>query len=176
MDALLYVLAQVIGAVAAVAAVFVTVPDKLAGAVIASGSATSSDLMARAANGWGAASPLYTASQGQVEFGLVAALVVETLGAAVLVGVVLANRPNARSALAVGATYGAVLLLASPITGGGFNPARSTAAALFTLGSSSPVMGQLWLFWVAPLLGGAMAGLIKLAFGVREQPFMAVEG
>ncbi len=151
---------------------FVTVPDTLVGAVKA---ATTSDLMARAANGWGAASPLYTASQGQVEFGLVAALVVETLGAAVLVGVVLANRPNARAALAVGATYGAVLLLASPITGGGFNPARSTAAALFTMGSTSPVMGQLWLFWVAPLLGGAMAGLIKLAFGQREQSFVTVE-
>jgi aquaporin Z len=169
------VVAQVIGAVAAVAAVFVTVPDKLASAVV-SASATSSDLMARAANGWGTASPLYTASQGQVEFGLVAALVVETLGAAVLVGVVLANRPTARAALAVGATYGAVLLLASPITGGGFNPARSTGAALFTLGSTtSPVMGQLWLFWVAPLLGGAIAGLVKLAFGVRETSFVPAE-
>lgn len=166
LDALFYVIAQVIGGALAVAVLYTTIPAQLV-SLTSSSSATA--FLAKTANGWGEASALSVLSNGQAEFGLVAALLVETLGTAVLVGVVLASRPSARSAAAVGATYAALILFAGPITGGGFNPARSTAVDLFVIGTDGPAVGQLWLFWVAPLLGGAIAGLAKLAFSQRER-------
>ena len=54
------------------------------------------------------------------------------------------------------------MLVALPITNGGLNPARSTAAAIL---SPSWALSQLWLFWVAPLLGAAVAALLVRAFG-----------
>lgn len=166
LDALLYTVAQVIGGALAVAVLYTTIPAQL---VSLTGSSGTTAFLAKTANGWGEASALSVLSSGQAEFGLVAALLVETLGTAVLVGVVLASRPSARSATAVGATYAALILLAGPITGGGFNPARTTAVDLFVIGADGPAVGQLWLFWVAPLVGGAIAGLAKLAFGQRER-------
>ncbi|MDO8105615.1 aquaporin [Isoptericola sp. b441] len=165
-DAAFYVVAQLIGGALAATVLYATIPVQLATMAGADGPA---GFLAKTANGWGEASALSVLSSGQVEFGLVAALLVETLGSAILVGVVLAGRPSARSATAVGATYGALILLAAPITGGGFNPARSTAVALLSIGSGAPAIGQLWLFWVAPLVGGMLAGLAKLAFGLRER-------
>lgn len=166
LDAVFYVVAQVIGSALAVAVLYTTIPEKL---VSLTGSADATAFLAKTANGWGEASALSVLSSGQAEFGLIAALLVETIGTAVLVGVVLASRPSARSATAVGATYAALILLAGPITGGGFNPARSTAVDLFIIGADGPAVGQLWLFWVAPLVGGAIAGLAKLAFSQRER-------
>lgn len=166
LDALLYVVAQVIGGALAVAVLYTTIPAQL---VSLTGSSSATAFLAKTANGWGEASALSVLSNGQAEFGLVAALLVETLGTAVLVGVILASRPSARSAAAVGATYAALILFAGPITGGGFNPARTTAVDLFIIGTDGPAVGQLWLFWVAPLVGGAIAGLAKLAFSQRER-------
>ena len=54
-----------------------------------------------------------------------------------------------------------MLLLVAPATGGALNPARATAAAVFAGGDS---IGQLWLFWVAPLLGAALVGFLTYAF------------
>ncbi len=94
-------------------------------------------------------------------------LLIEVLGAALLVGIFLGvtGRRNPRKAaapFAVGLAYAVLLQLGQPIGNLAFNPARATAAAAFGSGSG---LGQLWLFWVAPLVGAAIAGLIVRGFG-----------
>ena len=93
-------------------------------------------------------------------------LLVEVLGAALLVAVYLgaaAARNPARAAapFAVGLSWAALLQLGQSIGNTPFNPARATASALF---SSPDALGQLWLFWVAPLVGAAVAGLVFRGF------------
>lgn len=93
-------------------------------------------------------------------------LLVEVLGAALLVAVFLgtsAGRNPARTAApyAVGLSYAGLLQLGQSIGNTPFNPARATASALF---SSPDALSQLWLFWVAPLVGAAVAGLVFRGF------------
>ncbi|HTR05369.1 MAG TPA: aquaporin [Paraburkholderia sp.] len=59
--------------------------------------------------------------------------------------------------LALGACLAAIYLIAIPVSNGGANPARSTGPALFV---GEWALDQLWLFWAAPLLGGAAAGMV----------------
>ncbi len=95
------------------------------------------------------------------QFPLTSAFLAEVVATAVLVAVFLgatarhANRSTAP--FAVGLTYAALLTLLLPVTNGSLNPARSTAAALFT---GDWALAQLWLFFAAPLLGAVIAGLI----------------
>jgi len=165
LEGLAYVAVQVAGGAAAAGLLRVTIPKGLGAGLQLSGDAAIGGL---AANGFEKGSWLATISGGQFEFGIVAALVVELVGAAVLAGVVLATKPGVRSAVAVGAAYAGALVLAAPVTGGGLNPARSTAAAILAIGGSDHAAGQLWLFWAAPVVGAALAGLAKLALGKRE--------
>jgi aquaporin Z len=94
-------------------------------------------------------------------FPLTSAFLAEVVTTAILVAVFLgatarhANRATAP--FAVGLTYAALLTLLLPVTNGSLNPARSTAAALFT---GDWALAQLWLFFAAPLVGAMIAGLI----------------
>ncbi|WP_312178494.1 aquaporin [Arthrobacter sp.] len=100
------------------------------------------------------------AENSATQFPLAGALLTEVIAAALLTAVYLgagSRLSAAASAFAVGVTYAALLTFLVPITGGSINPARSTATALF---AESWAVGQLWLFWLAPLLGAAIAGLI----------------
>lgn len=95
------------------------------------------------------------------------ALLVEILGGALLVGVFLAatarrNPVRTAAPFAVGLTFAVLLQLGQSVGNLAFNPARATASAVF---SSSWAVEQLWLFWLAPLLGAAIAGLIFRGFG-----------
>src|SRR5665647_318371 len=98
-------------------------------------------------------------------FGTAAALIVEFIVAAVFVAVILgstdARAPKGFAPIAIGLAFALAIQIATPITRGGVNPARSTATAIFAEGASA---GQLWLFWVAPILGAAFAGFIYKAF------------
>lgn len=94
------------------------------------------------------------------------ALLVEFLGAALLVAVYLGatsdrNPSRAAAPFAVGLTMAVLLQLGQAIGNTPFNPARATASALF---SNADALGQLWLFWVAPLVGAAVAGLVFRGF------------
>ena len=137
----LYVLAQVLGGLLAGLAVW-SVGRGRAGRPLAPDPAVT---------GWGDLSP--------GGYSLVAVLVLEVLLTAVLVYVVLgvtdSRSPDGVEPIAIGAAYALVHLLALPVSGAGLNPARSTAVAFF-VGDGAP--GQLWLFWLAPLLGAAIAG------------------
>ncbi|HUX70104.1 MAG TPA: aquaporin [Cellulomonadaceae bacterium] len=164
-DVLPYWLAQIVGAVAAAAVILVTIPSALP-ALVASGAASSRQtFFGGAANGYDLHSPLHTLSQGKVTFTLLSALLIEAVLAAVLVAVYLGatqrRADRTVAPVAVGLTFGLLILISLPITNGALNPARATAVALF---SGSSALGQLWLFWVAPLVGAAVAALLYRVF------------
>ncbi len=171
-DLLLYLLSQVFGAVLAAAILFVTIPATLPTLL---GVADAKAFFALTANGWGTHSPLSTLSQGQVTFDLKSALIIEVVATAVFVAVTIGVTSRRVAAavgpFAVGITFGAMILVTGPVTGGGVNPARSTAAAVFSGGAA---IGQLWLFWLAPLLGATIVGLFAMAFAPVAEPFAGV--
>lgn len=104
-----------------------------------------------ASNGYAALSP--------GGYSMLAALLAETvLSAGFLVVILGAMRAApAFAPLAIGLAYTLIHLVSIPITNTSVNPARSTAAALF---AENGALGQLWLFWLAPLLGAALGALI----------------
>jgi aquaporin Z len=163
-DMLGYWGAQLVGAALAGAVLFLTLPPAL---VELLGKENTQGVFGSAVNGFGELSPLYLQTQGGAQFGLLAALLVEVLISAVLVGVYLgANDPRRTigyGPLAVGGAIAALTLVSWFVTNTGMNPARSTAAAIF-----ANEWGQLWLFWVAPLVGAALAALFYRAFGSSE--------
>ena len=167
-DVVPYWLAQLVGGILAAAVLFITIPKELPGAISQTGDASTRSFFTSVANGFGEHSPLATLSQGTVEFTLAIALLVEVVLTAVLVGVVLGSTDrrarNIQAPFAIGLVFVVLLLVATPVTNGSLNPVRSTAAAIF---SESWALGQLWLFWVAPLVGAALAGLVYRAFAAE---------
>jgi aquaporin Z len=135
-----YVIAQVVGGLAAGGAI--------AGLVSSKGLPTAGNLFA---NGYGADSP--------GGFGLGGVLVLEAIVTAFFVYVVLGatkdDAPKGFAPLAIGLALTAAYLVTIPVSNGSVNPARSTAVAFFN-GTGAP--GQLWAFWLAPIVGGLIAG------------------
>src|SRR3954468_23940141 len=138
-----YVIAQVVGAVIAAVVLY----------VIASG-APGFDLgKGFAANGYGEHSP--------GKYGLVSAFVAEFVLTAMFLFVIMGSThgkaPVGFAPLAIGLGLTLIHLVSIPVTNTSVNPARSTGPALFVGGWA---LAQLWLFWVAPLVGGALGGVI----------------
>jgi aquaporin Z len=156
--------AQLVGAILAAAVLFTTIPRAL---VELLGKEDVQGVFSSAVNGFGELSPLYLQTQGGAQFDWFPALLVEVIISAVLVGVYLgANDPRSKfgyAPVAVGSAIAALTLVSWFVTNTGMNPARSTAAAIF-----AGEWGQLWLFWVAPLVGAALAALFYRAFGSSE--------
>jgi aquaporin Z len=104
-----------------------------------------------AANGFGEHSP--------GGYGLVAALVTEIVLTAfflyIILGATDTRAPQGFAPIAIGLGLTLIHLISIPVTNTSVNPARSTAVAFFN-GDGAP--GQLWLFWVAPIIGAAIAG------------------
>lgn len=143
-----YILAQVIGALAAAFLLSVV----LAGALAPGPGATTkwSDLVA-ISNSYG----------GARGFSMTAAIVIEVMATALLV-LVFAGATSSRGSasmapLAIGAALGLLYLLAQPVTNASLNPARSTATAVLAGGNP---LAQLWVFWVAPIAGGILGGAV----------------
>jgi aquaporin Z len=138
-----YIIAQVVGAVVASAVLW----------IIARG-APGFDLAGGfAANGYGDHSPGHysLASALVAEFVLTAAFLF------VIMGATHGKAPAGFAPLAIGLALTLIHLISIPITNTSVNPARSTGPALFVGGWA---LGQLWHFWVAPLLGGAAGGVL----------------
>ncbi|MGH8869009.1 MAG: aquaporin Z [Actinomycetes bacterium] len=138
-----YVVAQVVAAVAACGVLY----------VIANGQpGFSVDESGFAANGYDEHSP--------GGYDLTAALVTEVVMTAaflmVVLGVTDRRAPKGFGPLAIGLCLTLIHLISIPVTNTSVNPARSTGPALFV---GDWALSQLWLFWVAPLLGAAIAGL-----------------
>ena len=104
-----------------------------------------------AANGYG---PL-----SMIGAGLVSVFLIETVLTAFLVFVIMGatsrRAPAGFAPIAVGVTLTAIYLMAIPISNASVNPARSLGSALF---GGPTALSQLWLFWVAPILGGVIGG------------------
>jgi aquaporin Z len=152
-----YVIAQVIGAVVAATILY----------VIASGAPDFDVSKGFAANGYGAHSP------GQ--YGLfpcfLAEIVLTMMFLFVIMGATHGKAPVGFAPIAIGMCLTLIHLVGIPITNTSVNPARSTGPALFVGGWA---MAQLWLFWVAPLLGGVLGGLMYR--WLSEQPSAEVTG
>ena len=102
-------------------------------------------------------------------------LVIEFIATALFVGAVLAatsvRAPKGQAPFTIGLSFGFLILLAAPFTGGGLNPARTTATAIFASDADGAHWGlsrDLALFWFAMLLAGAFVGLLIRAFGPEE--------
>ncbi len=105
-----------------------------------------------AANGFGAHSPGHYG----LGAGLAAEIVLTFIFVSVIVGATSTSASTAQAGIAIGLTLTLIHLVGIPITNTSVNPARSTGPALFVGGWA---LRQLWLFWVAPLVGAAVAGL-----------------
>src|SRR5436190_3415060 len=154
-----YIVAQVVGAIVAAGALY----------LIASGT-TGFDVSAGfASNGYGEHSPGgYT---------LIAALVCEvvmTFGFLfVILGATHGSAPQGFGPVAIGLALTLIHLISIPVTNTSVNPARSTAVALFV---GDWAIAQLWLFWLAPIVGAALAGVVYRWVGGPEPAPVPVTG
>jgi aquaporin Z len=76
----------------------------------------------------------------------------------VILGATSLRAPVGFAPLAIGLALTLIHLISIPVTNTSVNPARSTGVAIF---QGSWALGQLWAFWVAPLIGGGLAGLVN---------------
>jgi aquaporin Z len=142
-DLIPYVIAQVLGAIAGAAVLFIIAREK-AGFSLGGGFAS---------NGYGdtAGSPgEYTPLAA-----FVAEVVMTFFFLIVIMGSTHGRAPKGFAPLAIGLCLTLIHLVTIPVTNTSVNPARSTGPALFAGGEAIP---QLWLFWVAPILGAMLAG------------------
>jgi len=148
-----YIIAQLLGAVVAAGALF----------VIASGKVGFDVSAGFASNGYGPHSP------GGYSLGacLTAEIVLTFMFLMIILGSTDKRAPQGFAPLAIGLGLTLIHLIGIPVTNLSVNPARSTGPALFVGGWA---LGQLWLFWVAPILGAAIAGVAYPALAGREVP------
>jgi aquaporin Z len=146
-DLLPYIVSQVLGGIIGAATLYLIV--------------SSSSTFTGVGEGPGAfASNFYDANVYGVNFGMIGALVTEIVMTFMFLIVILgATHKNASpgfGGMAIGLALTLIHLISIPVTNTSVNPARSTASAIF---AGADAMGQLWLFWVAPIVGAILAGL-----------------
>jgi aquaporin Z len=143
-DVIPYVIAQVIGGIAAAAVLYLIASGKAGFDATAGGFAS---------NGYGEHSP--------GGYSLQAAIVIELVLTAffliVIHGVTDKRAPAGFAPLAIGLTLTLIHLISIPVTNTSVNPARSTGVAIF---QGTWALQQLWVFWLVPLVGGIIGGLI----------------
>jgi aquaporin Z len=152
-----YIGAQVAGAIAAAGLLAVIHLNQLGGAKLGD----------FAANGFDDHSP--------GKFTLIAAFTIEAVLTAVFLLVILGSTdkkaPAGFAPLPIGLCLTLIHLISIPVTNTSVNPARSTSQAIFVEGGWA--LGQLWLFWVAPILGAVVAGLLHrfvfCSYGTAEK-------
>jgi aquaporin Z len=147
-----YIVAQVLGAVVAGGVLY----------VIASGAAGFDVAKGFASNGYGEHSP--------GGFSLLAALVCEVVMTMffliVILGATDSRAPAGFAPIAIGLALTLIHLISIPVTNTSVNPARSTGVAVYVGGWA---VAQLWLFWVAPIVGAVLGAVIYRAVGAKEQ-------
>jgi len=147
-----YIVAQVLGGIAGAAVLY----------LIASGKAGFDLTAGFASNGYGEHSP--------GGYGLVAALTTEIIMTFMFLMIILGatdrRAPSGFAPIAIGLGLTLIHLISIPVTNTSVNPARSTAVAVFV---GDWAVSQLWLFWVAPIVGAALAGLTYRWLGKEEK-------
>lgn len=151
-DLLPYIIAQVAGGIAAAGVLY----------VIASGKDGFTTAAGFASNGYGAHSP--------GGFSLLACLVSEVVLTMffllIILGATDERAPKGFAGIAIGLGLTLIHLVSIPVTNTSVNPARSTGPAIFVGGWA---LGQLWLFWVAPIVGAILAGVVYNAVFADEK-------
>lgn len=139
-----YIIAQVLGGIAGAAILYLIASGKVGFDAAASGFAS---------NGYGAHSP-----DG---YGLTAALIAEVVFTFMFLIIILGatdkRAPAGFAPIAIGLGLTLIHLISIPVTNTSVNPARSTAVAIF---QGDWALSQLWLFWVAPIVGAILAGFV----------------
>jgi aquaporin Z len=148
-----YIVAQVLGAVAGAAVLALIATGKEGFELAASGFA---------ANGFGEHSP---GGYG-LTAGLVTEVVMTFMFLLVILGATHRRAPTGFAGLTIGLTLTLIHLISIPVTNTSVNPARSTSQALFVGGWA---LQQLWLFWVAPIVGAVLGGVIHRALLQGEE-------
>lgn len=158
-DFLVYCIAQILGAVAAAAVIYMIASGKADYTIAANGLGQ---------NGYG---PGYNG-----EYSMMSALTFEFVATFLFVSVILgatqSDAPAGFAGLAIGLTLAGIHLVGINITGVSVNPARSIGPAVF---AGAQALGQLWLFILAPLAGGLVAGALHGA-GITRSPHAASQG
>lgn len=150
-DLIGYIIAQLIGAIAAAGVLF----------VIVSGKSDFMDIGGFAANGYDSLSP----GGYSMTSAFIAELVLTAFFLLIILGSTNERAPKGFAPIAIGLGLTLIHLISIPITNTSVNPARSTSQALFAGGDYVP---QLWLFWLAPILGAIIAGFIHKALFDKE--------
>jgi aquaporin Z len=147
-----YIVAQVLGGIVAGGILY----------VIASGKAGFSLSGGFASNGYGDHSP------GGYSFlaALVTEIVMTMMFLLVILGATDKRAPQGFAPIAIGLCLTLIHLISIPVTNTSVNPARSTGVALFAGGWA---LGQLWLFWVAPIVGALLGALVYRYIGANDK-------
>jgi aquaporin Z len=147
-----YVVAQVLGGIAAGGVLL----------VIASGQAGFDVSAGFASNGYAEHSP----GQYSMPAALVSEVVMTAMFLVIILGATDKRAPAGFAPIAIGLALTLIHLISIPVTNTSVNPARSTGVAVYVGGWA---VAQLWLFWVAPLVGGALGALIYRVIGGAKQ-------
>jgi aquaporin Z len=150
-DIPLYIAAQVLGAIAGAGLLY----------LIASGRADWSIASGLAQNGFGEASP----GKFNMMSGLLTEVVMTGFFLVIIMGSTDGRAPAGFAPIAIGLGLTLIHLVSIPVTNTSVNPARSTGPALFVGGLA---LQQLWLFWVAPIVGGVIGGLLYRTIGEQK--------
>lgn len=143
-DVIPYVIAQVIGGIAAAAVLYLIASGKAGFDATGGGFAS---------NGYGEHSP----GGYSLQSAIVIELVLTAFFLIVIHGVTDKRAPAGFAPLAIGLTLTLIHLISIPVTNTSVNPARSTGVAIF---QGTWALQQLWVFWLVPLMGGVIGGLI----------------
>lgn len=152
-----YVVAQVVGAIVGAGVLY----------IIASGAPGFDVAAGFASNGYGDHSP----GRYSLFASLVTEVVMTMLFLFIIMGSTHGKAPAGFAPLAIGLGLTLIHLVSIPVTNTSVNPARSTGPALFVGGWA---LAQLWLFWVAPLVGGALGGIVYR--WLSEEPSAQITG
>ena len=155
-----YIIAQLIGAILAACLLYVIASGQPGWELGAGG---------LAANGFGAHSP----GQYDAQSGFLIEVVLTFFFLLIIMGSTDTRAPVGFAPIAIGLSLTLIHLISIPVTNTSVNPARATGPALVTGGWA---ISQLWLFWVAPLLGGALGGLLYRAPGADAEKKPPITG
>ena len=146
-----YILAQVLGGIAGAGILY----------LIASGK-PGFEPGSFAANGYGEHSP----GGYSMLAGLICEFVMTFMFLIIILGATHPKAPSGLAGVAIGLGLTLIHLISIPVTNTSVNPARSTSQAVFV---GDWALGQLWLFWLAPVLGALVAGLIYKSLGPTQE-------
>jgi len=153
-----YVIAQVLGAIVA-AYVLYFIASGQEGFTLAAN--------ALAVNGYGELSP----GKYSMVAGFVTEVVMTMMFLIIILGATDKRAPAVSAGIAIGLALTLIHLISIPVTNTSVNPARSTGPAIALMtGGYAQAMSQLWMFWVAPIIGAVLAGLVYNLFATADEP------